>query len=456
MLNISENRIKGKGLESYSSFKIVTALNTARKLAYWVMTFFILLIIILLLPWTQNMTSKGKVTTLRPEQRPQSVYSVIDGRIEKWYVREGQMVQKGDTLAYITEVKSEYFDPQLLERTQQQVNAKQASRSAYSDKRSALGNQLQAMQQALRFKQEQNQNKIQQYRLKVVSDSNDVIAAQTALDIATYQYQRTDTLYQKGIKSLTDLENKRNKMQEKRAKLISLQNKLLSSRNDWLNAIIARSAITSEYADKMAKVRSQQSSASSNIYDAESQIAKLENKYSNYSKRTNYYYILAPQDGYITEIYKKGIGETVKTTEPLLAIMPSNYELAVEAFVLPMNYPLLRVGQEVRFIFDGWPAFVFSGWPDQSYGTFAGKIFAIDIVANKKGKYRILIAPDENDKPWPDALRVGTGARGMILLNDVPLWYEFWRQLNGFPPDYYNEEGLNKVKLKAPANHLKK
>jgi hypothetical protein len=32
---------------------------------------------------------------------------------------------------------------------------------------------------------------------------------------------------------------------------------------------------------------------------------------------------------------------------------------------------------------------------------------------------------------------VGSGASGIALLNDVPIWYELWRQLNGFPPDYY-------------------
>jgi hypothetical protein len=42
------------------------------------------------------------------------------------------------------------------------------------------------------------------------------------------------------------------------------------------------------------------------------------------------------------------------------------------------------------------------------------------------------------------------------MLNDVPLWYEFWRQLNGFPPDFYEETKMEKLKLKAPIKHLKK
>jgi hypothetical protein len=32
---------------------------------------------------------------------------------------------------------------------------------------------------------------------------------------------------------------------------------------------------------------------------------------------------------------------------------------------------------------------------------------------------------------------VGTGAQAIALLKNVPVWYELWRNINGFPPDYY-------------------
>jgi hypothetical protein len=105
-------------------------------------------------------------------------------------------------------------------------------------------------------------------------------------------------------------------------------------------------------------------------------------------------------------------------------------------FVEPMDLPLINKGQHVRFIFDGWPAFVFSGWPDASYGTFGGKVFAIDNFISPNGKYRMLVVPEENET-WPKGIRVGTGANAIALLNDVPIWYELWRKFNGFPPDFY-------------------
>ena len=107
---------------------------------------------------------------------------------------------------------------------------------------------------------------------------------------------------------------------------------------------------------------------------------------------------------------------------------------------------------------DGWPSIVFSGWPNSRYGTFGGEVAAIDNFISPNGKYRILIAPDEKDgKKWPSALRPGSGAQGIALLQNVPLWYELWRQLNGFPPNYYQkEEGKSEEpKLKAPVKSLK-
>ena len=60
----------------------------------------------------------------------------------------------------------------------------------------------------------------------------------------------------------------------------------------------------------------------------------------------------------------------------------------------------------------------------------------MDATDDGKGKFRVLVTPDAADQPWPSALylRQGARAKGWILLNTVPLGFEFWRQFNGFPP----------------------
>ena len=93
-------------------------------------------------------------------------------------------------------------------------------------------------------------------------------------------------------------------------------------------------------------------------------------------------------------------------------------------------------GSRVRLQFEGWPAVQFVGWPSVAVGTFGGEVIAIDAADDGKGRFRIVISPDAADQPWPGArwLRQGVRAKAWVLLRQVPLWQELWRQLNGFPP----------------------
>ena len=142
----------------------------------------------------------------------------------------------------------------------------------------------------------------------------------------------------------------------------------------------------------------------------------------------------------ITKFETVCIGETFKEGESLVGIMPNTYDLAVETFVEPIDLPLIHKGEKVRIQFDGWPAIFFSGWPNAAFGTFAGRVVAVETFISSNGKFRVLIAPDHEENEWPKDVRVGSGAYTIALLEDVPIWYELWRKLNGFPPNYYTPE----------------
>jgi multidrug resistance efflux pump len=406
---------------------------------------FFLFIIFMFLPWTQNIEAKGYVTTLLPQHRPQSIMTVLPGRIEKWYVKEGDLVKTGDTIVVITETKSDYFDPKLLERTRSRLENKKGSVGSYEQKIVALDKQLEAFRQIKVLKTEQAYNKLKQSRLKVIADSNDLVAFEAQLDIAKKQLKRTSELHQQGIKSLTEVEQKKVKVQEMTAKVIAQENKFLTSKNEVLNARMEISNIEGEYNEKLAKTESEQFSALSNKFESEATVAKIENEFANYEMRRGYYVIRASQDGYVTKLKQAGLGQTVKEGEEILTLMPRDYSLAVEFYIDPIDYPLVHNDEEVRIQFDGWPAIFFSGWPNTSYGTFSGRVYAMDNYISENGKYRVLVEPWEKDKHWPKEVRVGGGAKTFVLLNDVPVWYELWRRLNAFPPDYYlPEKPMNK------------
>jgi multidrug efflux pump subunit AcrA (membrane-fusion protein) len=402
--------------------------------------FAVIFVIILFLPWTQNVSGKGFLTTLTPDQRPQTIQSPIPGRIEKWFVREGDFVEKGDTILHISEIKNEYFDPNLVQRTGQQIKAKEMSVTSYQEKVKALDAQIAALTTERALKLEQARNKLLQAKLKVESDSIDFEAAKTNILIAQRQFDRTTQLESEGLKAVTDVEEKRLKLQETQAKIISQENKLLASKNEVLNAQVEITRVEAEYADKISKARSEKFTAQSNQFDSEAQVTKLENEFTNYSIRNDLYYIRAPQTGFINKAIQGGIGETFKEGDRLVGIMPAKYDMAVETFVEPIDLPLIHLGEKVRIQFDGWPVIIFSGWPNVSYGTYGGVVVAIETFISDNGKYRILLAPDPEDHPWPKDLRVGSGANTIALLEDVPIWFELWRQLNGFPPNYYQPE----------------
>lgn len=439
MLNISKYKLnKEEDLNKFESMKFVNFKYRFITFNKIMAAFGIVFLVFMFLPWTQNVRGNGNVTTLDPSQRPQAIQSAIPGRVEKWYVNEGDVVKKGDTIVYISEIKSEYFDPQLLERTQSQITSKAFSRTSYTEKADQLSRQIIALKKERQLKLEQTRNKLMQARLQVKSDSIDLEAANTQISIAERQYERIEKLEAEGLKSRTDLENKKLKLQESQAKLISQQNKLLASRNKVLNAQIEISTIETGYDNKISKAESERLSAMSMQFDTEAQVSKLENDLSNYTLRTNLRYIKAPQDGFINRAIQKGIGETFKEGAEIVSIMPTDIELAVETYVRPIDLPLMHPGEEVRIIFDGWPAIFFSGWPNLSYGTYGGKIVAIERSIDPiKGKYRVLIKPDESEAKWPDVIRAGSGAKTLALLKEVQIWYELWRQINGFPPDYY-------------------
>lgn len=438
MLNISDNALSDvqvlETLKSQQQMKIPRGHLSFRN---FLRLLILLFIVFMLLPWTQTIHADGRVTTLRPEQRPQVLPAVIAGRIEHWYVMEGQAVKKGDTIVHISEVKADYFDPRLVERTDRQVAAKKDAIVAYDRKIGALDSQIAAMRQELDSKLAQIRLKLTQTRLKVESDSIKVQQAQIDRQIAQRQYDRTDSLLRKGIKSVLDLEEKRLKLQETQTKLVGAQNAFESSKNDLRIYNAEQRLLQNEFANKVAKTQSDQFSTRSDQLEADISMNKLMVARENYALRSNFYYILAPQDGYVVKALKPGIGEILKEGDPVVSIQPAHYELAVELYVRPMDLPLLRTGQTVRFLFDGWPSIFFSGWPGVSVGTFAGTVTAIDRNISANGKFRVLVAPKAGEHPWPQALQPGGGAKGIALLKNVQVWYELWRVLNGFPPDLY-------------------
>ncbi|GAB3752000.1 HlyD family secretion protein [Spirosoma pomorum] len=443
MLNLSNQRIDERMFEEYplKTLQELPQPRSKRRLGRWMIFFLILGLIVLLLPWRQNINGTGSITALTPQDRPQTLQNAIAGRIERWSVREGQYVQKGDTLLIISEVKDEYFDPNLPQRLNEQLAAKQGSRLANEAKVEALDGQISALGSGVKVDLATARNKVRQNRLQVGIDSADLNAIRRNYQIAVARLERYEKGFRDGLFSLTDLETRRINLQQDYAKVVMQENELNVARQSLANAELNLQLIQAKYQQDIAKAMSDRSSAISSQASAENEIAMMKNKISNVSVRRGYYVIRAPQSGYVVRAIKTGIGETIKEGESIATLQPANPNLAVELYVRAMDVPLIQRGRLVRLQFDGWPAIQFSGWPAVAVGTFAGRVVVIDAVSSENGKYRLLVKPDvmPGDQPWPEQLRVGSGVAGWVMLDDVPIWYEIWRQLNGFPPSLRSE-----------------
>lgn len=412
--------------DSLYSARLLNSETSYRGFVRWVLGILAVTVGAMFLPWQQNVRGDGEVTALRPQDRPQVVPALIAGRIEAWNVSEGQYVTAGTPLVQISEVKEKFLDPALVERLGQQVDGKSASLDGKSAKVRALDTLIAALERNQVLGVGKARNKVQLYEAALAAAVVDSAVEQA-------RFERRARLFNEGLNTRTEFEANQLRVQQANAKLVE-------KRQEYENARLEVESVEVEYAEKIAKARADRDATRSEIGEARAEVAKLRSEESSMRIRNGMYRIDAPQDGYIVQALKAGVGETVKEGEALLTIAPARPEQAVVLYVRAMDVPLLKPGRKVRLIFDGWPALQFSGWPSVSVGTFGGVIRVIDAVESQPGKFRVVVTRDSTDQPWPPQVRMGSGVHGWTMLDTVPLWFEIWRQLNGFPPSIRPED----------------
>lgn len=369
---------------------------------------FILVAVVLCLifvPWQQSITGVGKVTVFSPMERPQNIESLISARIKDWKVKEGDMVEKGQVLLELEDVAPKFLDPNQLKRLQLQKNAVSAKRNASIA--SADEN-------------------ITRAEKKVIASKQKVEASEQNLRTTMLNLTRLEELHSKGLRSKRDLELA--ELADVKAKTDLKANKAMLevAKKEFDISKLDRNKIAAE---------------------TNNELFKIEVDLQNIKSRVEQRVIKAPASGQIVRLIRLGSGETVKVGERLATIVPETKDQAVELYISDHDAPLISVGRPVRLQFAGWPAIQFTGWPSVAVGTFGGRVAVIDAVDDGRSRYRILVKPDiesiesGRDEPWPSSryLRPGAKVIGWVLLDNVSLGFELWRQFNAFPPTVQRE-----------------
>lgn len=387
----------------------------------------LLVFLFLFAPWRQVAPGSGRVVAFAAAQRQQVVEAPVDGRVVHVWVREGDVVQEGSPLLEIRDV-----DPELMERLVMERMAVQqresAVRSRVESDRARVGD-LQRMLQAATMAAQARVNMAQE-RLTATTHALD--ASLAAQEAAALHVQRQTALLKDGLTSrrtveVAEMENSRagSEVERSNAAVRAAQQELASFQADATRVEQdAKAAINSAGASL--------GSAKAELAAVAAELARLEVRVSRQESQR----VVAHQPGQVLRINAGQGGELVKAGDPLLVLVPLTQDRAVELWVDGLHAPLLAVGRPVRIQFDGWPAAQFSGWPNLAVGTFGGLVSFVDAAADEKGRFRVVVTPDPQDASWPDAqqLRQGVRVNAWVLLNEVTVGFELWRQINGFPP----------------------
>lgn len=394
-------------------------------------------ILMVLVPWIQNIQGAGRVIAYAPLERQQVIEAPISGQVQKWHVQEGDRVAAD---ALIVELADN--DPMLVQRLEAERKALLAKLEGYEGRAAALENRIESVTLAQREKVSSSIAKMEALREKVRAEEQKLEAATAASRTARLNLERVRSLFSEGLVSRRDLELAELKGQETSTKMQSAEASLSAAKGDLAAARATVEEIRSSARAKVDEARAKTLSARADSASTRVSLQKIDAQLSRQSMQR----VRAPRAGSIFRILAFEGGEQVKPGDALATLVPDTTQRAVELWVDGNDAALISSGRPVRLQFEGWPAVQFSGWPSVAVGTFGGRVAFVDALDDGGGDFRIVVIPDEADEPWPPSpyLRQGVRANGWIILERVRLGFELWRRFNGFPPVLNQPPGVPK------------
>lgn len=433
----------------FPALLLVRSVRWIRRLAHYTLFGLALVAIgMFALPWQQTSRGMGIVSALNPQERPQQVKSQYDGVVKQIApgMVEGRRVKKGEFILELEPIaRQELMQTEgIITLLEEQLRAEQSAYQLYQSQvelsestRDANIEKQRLTIQTARYKLQEKDSLIRKYKVELElaklnraqSDRLTAVGVEAGLDNAAYRAKEQGLIeeLQAHVESRSAIETE---IEEKEAEL----EKIIAEGND-----------------KVASSKTKVQDAYGKLQMTQQKINDTKIKRGELDRLRQQ----APCDGVLYRLVTAEGASTVKKGDELFTIVPDVTELAVELVVSGNDTSFIREGQEVRLQFEGWPAVQFVGWPSVAIGTFGGRVKMIDTFSEGAGKFRILVVPDleldakPGQRSWPtEILRQGMRANGWVMLNEVTLGFEIWRQLNGFPPSMDGEKSGDEEKAK--------
>ncbi len=386
-------------------------------------------LLMLFVPWQQTAVTTGNIMAYSPDERELDIIAPIKGRVAEWHVQEGEVVEAGQLLVALQD-----NDPEYVNRLTEQRDLTEARERAAHAAIEATRQKIESLDRVRALSLEAMDAKIRMARHEVTAANKSLKGTQGELKAAELNLARKTKLNADGLSSDRDLELGQAKATKLEAEVASKRAKLEEKRAKVLSLRAERESKAADVDSKLAESRAKLSSEESKLAKASEELSKANVKLAQQTAQE----IVAPRGGLIQSIKSKARspGAYIKAGDVLANLIPQTPSRAVDLRISGNDAPLVTPGRKVRLQFEGWPAVQFSGWPSVAVGTFGGEVAFVDAQSDKKGYFRVIVIPDKEDEPWPHPrfLRQGGRANGWIMLNEVSLGYELWRQVNGFPP----------------------
>ncbi|MFO0665426.1 MAG: HlyD family efflux transporter periplasmic adaptor subunit [Polyangiaceae bacterium] len=400
------------------------------RLLLW--AFALLTILLVFTPWQQSASGQGRVVAFAPDERRQNIEAPIEGRVLRWYVREGSVVKKGDPIVELTD-----NDPDILARLRAERDAIASRLDAARARARSIEVRIDSLEDSRTSGISAAESRIRMATQRVSAAQQALALAEATLHTAKLNTERQRTLTDQGLTSkrqleLAELEQTRAETEVERAKVA-----LSAAKSEEVALTSDRQKVSNDGNASINDARASRAAAEADVASASAELARIEVRLARQSAQS----VAAPSDGTIFRIVANGsAGEIMKAGDALAVLIPATADRAVELWVNGNDMPLIQEGDSARIQFEGWPAVQFSGWPSVAVGTFAGRVAFVDAADNGAGQFRILVVPDKGATwPSPTYLRQGVRAQGWVQLGRVRLGYELWRQFNGFPPSLPKE-----------------
>ena len=420
-------------------------------------------IFVAMAPWRQSVKGTGDVIAYAPLERQQTIETPIKGRIVRLGegIFENAHVQKGDLIAEIADIDTEYLvrlEGQLaasrlqVSATEELLEASRRNLEAARTIVTAFKSQVAAYEQVKEQVVAAADSDVSAARNKVEAEKQQLAEQEAALAQVQADYDRQKTLFAEQIASQLKYQEAERKLKESQAKVekanayVRSAENTLAAKQSERNAKEQKAQVDIDYATAalrkaiadVAKAESEVAKAQTDLNKAQKEQLETETKVARQQSQS----LVAPFDGFLTSITANQGTRVLKEGDPICIIVPDTADRAVQVWLDGNDAPLVTPGRHVRLQFEGWPAVQFAGWPSVAVGTFGGQVVSIDATDDGKGKFRILVRPDPTDRGWPNErfLRQGVRANGWVILDEVPLWYEIWRNMNGFPPVVSTQE----------------